>query len=98
MSSAFVVFRVPLVYLTFRDYEWVPLPGTSQIRLRLFLSRTYPRVVVLLCDSTEVADVCWPEKPTATVNVELRTSNGIDIELEALMFGSVELTVRGISG
>jgi len=44
----------------------------------------------------EVADVSWPEKPTAMVNVELQTSNRIEIELDGPMFGSVELTVRGI--
>lgn len=43
-----------------------------------------------------VADVSWPEKPTAIVDVELQTSNKIEIELDGPMFGSAELTVRGI--
>jgi hypothetical protein len=43
-----------------------------------------------------VADVSWPEKPTAIVDVKLQTSNKIEIELDGPRFGSVELTVRGI--
>jgi hypothetical protein len=47
-------------------------------------------------NGSEVADVSWPEKPTAIVDVELRASNRIEIELDGPVFGSVELTVRGI--
>jgi hypothetical protein len=47
-------------------------------------------------NGTEVADVSWPEKISAVVDVELQTSNKIELELDGPRFGSVELTVRGI--
>ncbi len=47
-------------------------------------------------NGNEVADVSWPEKPTAAVEVVLQTKNKIKIDLDGPMFGSVELTVKGI--
>jgi hypothetical protein len=47
-------------------------------------------------NGSEVADVSWPEKPTATAEVILQTKNKVEIELDGPMFGSVELIVRGI--
>lgn len=54
------------------------------------------RLARVKLNKSEVADVSWPEKQTAIVSVELRTSNKIGVELEGPMFGSVELTVRGV--
>lgn len=54
------------------------------------------RLARVKLNGSEVADVSWPDKPTAMVDVELQTSNRIEIELDGPMFGSVELTVRGI--
>jgi hypothetical protein len=54
------------------------------------------RLARVKLNGSEVADVSWPEKPTVIVDVELRTSNKIEIELDGPMFGSAELTVRGI--
>ena len=46
-------------------------------------------------NGSEVADVSWPDKPSSTVGVELRTSNKIEFDLDGPMFGSVELKIRG---
>jgi hypothetical protein len=54
------------------------------------------RVARVKLNGNGVADVAWPEKSTAIVNVELQKSNRIELELDGPMFGSVELTVRGI--
>jgi hypothetical protein len=54
------------------------------------------RLARVKLNGSEVADISWSEKRTATLDVELRTSNKIEIELDGPMFGSVELTVRGI--
>lgn len=54
------------------------------------------RLARVKLNGSEVADVSWPEKPTTIVDVELQTSNRIEIELDGPMFGSVQLTVRGI--
>jgi len=43
----------------------------------------------------EVAGVAWPDKPTASVGVELRKLNKIEFDLDGPMFGSVDVTVRG---
>jgi hypothetical protein len=43
----------------------------------------------------EVAGIAWREKPTASVQVELRELNKIEFELEGPEFGSIEVTVRG---
>ncbi len=47
-------------------------------------------------NGSEVADVSWPTKPTATTAVVLLTKNKIEIELDGPVFGSMELTIRGI--
>jgi hypothetical protein len=54
------------------------------------------RLARVKLNGSDVADVSWPEKPNAIVDVDLRTSNKIEIELDGPMFGSVELIVRGI--
>lgn len=46
-------------------------------------------------NGSELAGVSWPEKPTASVGVELRSLNKIELELDGPAFGSVEVTVRG---
>jgi hypothetical protein len=46
-------------------------------------------------NGSELAGVSWPEKPTASVGVELRSLNKIEFELDGSAFGSVEVTVRG---
>ncbi len=46
-------------------------------------------------NGSELAGVSWPEKPTASVGVELRSLNKIEFELDGPAFGSVEVTVRG---
>lgn len=51
MSFGIAAFGIPLVYLTFRKYEWVLIPGARQIRLQVFLSRMLPRGVVLVSNS-----------------------------------------------
>lgn len=43
----------------------------------------------------EVAVIAWPERPTASVGVELGSSNKIEFELQGPRFGSLEVTVRG---
>jgi hypothetical protein len=47
-------------------------------------------------NGSEVAVVSWPKKSTIFVDVELRNSNKIEFQHEGPMFGSVELTIRGI--
>jgi hypothetical protein len=48
-------------------------------------------------NGSEVATVQWPDKPTVSVTVELRTSNKIEFELDGPShFASVEATLRGI--
>jgi hypothetical protein len=42
-----------------------------------------------------LATVSWPEKPTVSVGVELRSLNKIEFELDGPAFGSVEVTLRG---
>lgn len=46
-------------------------------------------------NGSEVTVVSWPEKPIASVGVELRSLNKIEFELDGPAFGSVEVTVRG---
>ena len=46
-------------------------------------------------NGSELAGVSWPEKPNASVGVELRSLNKIEFELDGPAFGSVEVTVRG---
>jgi len=46
-------------------------------------------------NGSELARVSWPEKPTVSVGVELRTLNKIEFELDGPAFGSVEVTLRG---
>jgi hypothetical protein len=53
------------------------------------------RLARVKLNGSEVADVSWPEKPTASAEVVLQTSNKIEIELDGPMFGSIELIVRG---
>jgi hypothetical protein len=47
-------------------------------------------------NGSEVVDVSWPEKPTATAEVVLQAKNQLEIELEGPVFGGVELTIRGV--
>jgi len=47
-------------------------------------------------NGSEVADVSWPEKPTSTADVVLQPTNKLEIELDGPMFGSMEVTVRGV--
>ena len=47
-------------------------------------------------NGNEIADVAWPGKPNAIADIELQTSNKIEIELDGPRFGSMELTVRGV--
>jgi hypothetical protein len=47
-------------------------------------------------NGSEVADVSWPEKPTSSSDVVLQTTNKLEIELHGPMFGSMEVTVRGV--
>ena len=54
------------------------------------------RLARVKLNGSEVADVSWPEKPTATAEVLLQTKNKLEIELDGPMFGSMELIVRGI--
>jgi len=45
----------------------------------------------------EVTNIEWPDKPTASVAVELQPSNKVEFELDGPShFASVEATVRGI--
>jgi hypothetical protein len=46
-------------------------------------------------NGAEVAGVAWPDNPTASVGVELRNLNKIELELDGPMFGSVDVTIRG---
>jgi hypothetical protein len=46
-------------------------------------------------NGSEVAGVSWPDKPTASLGVELRRLNKLQFELDGPAFGSVEVTVRG---
>jgi len=46
-------------------------------------------------NGSELAHVSWPEKPTVSVGVELRSMNKIEFELDGPAFGSVEVTLRG---
>jgi len=46
-------------------------------------------------NGSELARVSWPEKPTVSVGVELRSLNKIEFELDGPVFGSVEVTLRG---
>ena len=46
-------------------------------------------------NGSELARVSWPEKPTVSVGVELRSMNKIEFELDGPAFGSVEVTLRG---
>jgi hypothetical protein len=46
-------------------------------------------------NGSELARVSWPEKPTVSVDVELRSLNKIEFELDGPAFGSVEATLRG---
>jgi hypothetical protein len=46
-------------------------------------------------NNIELAGIAWPEKPTASVGVELRSLNKIEFELDGPRFGSVEVAVRG---
>jgi len=54
------------------------------------------RLARVKLNGNEVLEVSWPEKPVAIVNVELHLSNKSEIELDGPMFGSVEITFRGI--
>jgi hypothetical protein len=53
------------------------------------------RLARVRLNGSEVADVSWPEKPTVSVGVELRSLNKIEFELDGPAFGSVEVTLRG---
>ena len=54
------------------------------------------RLARVKLNGSEVAVVQWPDKPTASATVELRTSNKIEFELNGPShFASVEATVRG---
>jgi hypothetical protein len=53
------------------------------------------RLARVKLNGSEVADVSWPEKPTANVRVELRSLNKIEFELDGPAFGSAEVTLRG---
>jgi len=46
-------------------------------------------------NGSELARVSWPEKPTVSVGVELRSMNKIEFELDGPAFGTVEVTLRG---
>jgi hypothetical protein len=46
-------------------------------------------------NGSERVHVTWPEKPTVSVGVELRSLNKIEFELDGPEFGSVEVTLRG---
>lgn len=45
-----------------------------------------------------LAIVEWPDRPKTVVEVELRNSNKIEVEMEGPQFGSLELIVRGVLG
>lgn len=54
------------------------------------------RLARVKLNGSEVADVSWPEKPTAIVNVELRNLNRIEFQLDGPMFGSLDMAIRAI--
>jgi hypothetical protein len=55
------------------------------------------RLARVKLNGEDVADVSWPKKPTTSVQVQLRTSNKIDLELDGPPYGSMDLTIRGIA-
>lgn len=53
------------------------------------------RLARLRLNGREVANVSWPEKPTVSVGLELRSLNKIEFDVDGPAFGSVEVTIRG---
>jgi hypothetical protein len=47
-------------------------------------------------NGSEVVDLAWPNKPSATVEVNLQPKNKIEFELDGPVFGSMKLTIRGV--
>lgn len=52
------------------------------------------RVAKIKLNEAKVADIGWPGEPSASVSVELKNSNTIEMELDGPSFGSIQVTVR----
>jgi hypothetical protein len=46
-------------------------------------------------NGSELVHVSWPEKPTLSIGVKLRSLNKVECELDGPVFGSVEIILRG---
>jgi hypothetical protein len=53
------------------------------------------RMATIKLNGVNVAEIGWPGVPSASVPVELKIPNKIEMELDGPAFGSVEVTVRG---
>jgi hypothetical protein len=44
-----------------------------------------------------VPEISWPDHPEVTVPVELKRKNTLELEVDGPQFGTMEVTVRGVS-
>jgi hypothetical protein len=54
------------------------------------------KTATMKLNGKKVAEISWPDRPEASVPVELQAQNTVEFMFEGPQFGSMEVTIRGV--